>query len=49
MHIDQQPYRTLYDGMNYAERLELLRFRCFIRCAKPHDDRWPYDDSLIEE
>jgi hypothetical protein len=25
------------------EKLELLRHRCFVRCAKPHEDRWPFD------
>jgi hypothetical protein len=34
----------------YAEeKLELLRHRCFVRCAKRDDDRWPYSDSYREE
>ncbi len=36
------------DELDAAERLELLRHRCFIQCTKPHDDRWPYDDTWVE-
>jgi hypothetical protein len=28
------------------ERIELLIHRCFVRCDKRHDDRFPYDDRL---
>jgi hypothetical protein len=31
------------DDLEPAERLELLRFRCFVKCPKRDDDRWPYD------
>lgn len=31
-----------------SERLELLAHRCFVRCPKPHADRWPYDWSAIQ-
>jgi len=37
------------DDLDAAERLELLRHRCFIRCAKVDDDRWPYGDRFAEE
>ena len=36
------------DDLTAEERLELLRFRCFVKCAKPHEDRWPYDDRWVE-
>lgn len=26
------------------ERVELLTNRCFVKCTRPHDDLWPYDD-----
>lgn len=28
------------------ERIELLTHRCFVRCDKPHGDRFPYDERL---
>jgi len=34
------------DGLTLAERIELLTNRCFVTCAKPHGDLWPYDDRL---
>lgn len=37
------------DQLNAEERLELLRHRCFVKCAKRHGDRWPYDDKWVEE
>lgn len=36
------------DDLDDSERLELLRFRSFIKCGKPHDDRWPYNDTHRE-
>ena len=30
------------------EKIELLRHRCFVRCSKRHDDRWPWDWTLVE-
>jgi hypothetical protein len=30
-------------GLTAEEELELLRHRSFVTCAKPDDDRWPYD------
>lgn len=30
------------------EKIELLRHRCFVSCAKRHADRWPYDWRLVE-
>lgn len=32
-----------------SEKLELLRFRCFVTCGKRDTDRWPYDDTHQEE
>lgn len=43
----------LPDDSRYAELtreawIELVRHRCFVRCAKPHDDLWPYDLGYVE-
>lgn len=35
------------EELSIAERIELLTNRCFILSAKPHNDRWPYDDKVI--
>jgi len=37
------------DDLDSSERLEILRQRCFVRCAKPDDDLWPYDYTHQEE
>lgn len=37
------------DDLDESERLELLRYRSFVKCAKPHEDRFPYNDSHREE
>jgi hypothetical protein len=37
------------DDLDAAERAELLRHRCFVTCAKPDDDRWPYDLTMTEQ
>ncbi|XLZ70231.1 hypothetical protein ABT364_27455 [Massilia sp. SR12] len=34
-------------GLSLGERIELLTNRCFVRCEKPHDDLWPYDDCHV--
>lgn len=39
---------ALNPGLNLEEKIELLRHRCFVRCAKAHDDWWPYDWNLVE-
>lgn len=36
------------DDLRSEERLELLRHRCFVRCGKPHEDRYPYDQRHRE-
>lgn len=36
------------DELDAGERAELLRHRCFVTCAKPDGDRWPYDFTLTE-
>ncbi|MBC7807923.1 MAG: hypothetical protein H7145_17475 [Akkermansiaceae bacterium] len=33
------------DALTMEERIELLVNRCFVRCDKSDDDRWPYDDT----
>lgn len=37
------------DDLSDAERLELLRHRCFVTCTKRHDGRWPYAESFQED
>lgn len=37
------------EDLTDAERLELLRHRCFVQCVKPDGDRWPYASSHVEE
>jgi hypothetical protein len=34
------------DGLTREERTELLVHRCFVTTKKPHEDLWPYDDTL---
>jgi len=34
-----------YD-LTAAERIELLTHRCFVRCEKPDDDLYPYEDRI---
>lgn len=36
------------EDLTADEKLELLRHRCFVRCTKRDDDRWPYDDTYRE-
>lgn len=36
------------DDLTADEWRELVRHRCFVRCAKPHGDRFPYDRSHRE-
>lgn len=38
--LESDPELTL------EERIELLTNRCFVKCTKPHDDLWPYDDRF---
>lgn len=42
------PQGIMESKLDAAERAELLRHRCFVACAKPGDDRWPYDLTLVE-
>ncbi|KQZ43305.1 hypothetical protein [Duganella sp. Root1480D1] len=35
--------------LTQSERIELLTHRCFVRCTKPHNDLWPYDDRFVEQ
>jgi hypothetical protein len=47
-NVDGRGGRGIDDDLDAAEKLELLRHRCFVRCRKRHDDRWPYDDTYRE-
>ena len=38
--LESDPELTL------EERVELLTNRCFVKCTKPHDELWPYDDRF---
>jgi hypothetical protein len=35
------------DELSVDQRIELLVYRCFVRTALPHDDRWPWDERLV--
>jgi len=48
MNVDPTSPAALDEDLTQAERLELLRHRCFVRCAKDHRDRWPYDLTHVE-
>lgn len=48
-NVDARPDpRPAEDGLTEGERRELLRHRCFVTCAKPDDDLWPYDLAWVE-
>ena len=48
-NVDGRRDKQKYDeDLTPDEKLELLRHRCFVRCRKRHDDRWPYDDTYRE-
>jgi hypothetical protein len=48
-NVDARPHPGRWDrDLDEAERAELLRHRCFVTCAKPGGDRWPYDLRLTE-
>jgi hypothetical protein len=34
--------------LDEADRMELLRHRCFVTSPRRHDDRWPYGFRLVE-
>ncbi|HEX8903911.1 MAG TPA: hypothetical protein VF771_03675, partial [Longimicrobiaceae bacterium] len=51
MHVDATPPpRPEWEDQELTgdERLELARHRCFVRCPKPHHDRFPYYDKAVE-
>jgi hypothetical protein len=49
-NVDARPQdASLDEDLSGGEQLELLRNRCFVRCDKAHDDRWPYDLQYREE
>jgi hypothetical protein len=41
---DRDTRRVADPELTTDERIELLTHRCFVRCAKPDDDLWPWDD-----
>jgi hypothetical protein len=48
-NVDARPAGPPHDeDLTAAEKLELLRHRCFVRCPKRHDDRFPYGDTYRE-
>jgi hypothetical protein len=40
--------RERLEELTPEERVELLRHRCFVNCAKPDKDLWPYEERLVE-
>jgi hypothetical protein len=49
-NVDATPNPIVMDrDLDAGERLELLRHRCFVTSPKQSDDRWPYDQTLVEE
>jgi hypothetical protein len=36
------------DDLEFQERIELVKHRCFITVDKPHDDLFPYNDRYCE-
>jgi len=48
-NVDGKPKRPPDEDLELSERLEMLRFRCFVKCTKPDEDRWPYDETWREE
>jgi hypothetical protein len=49
-NVDARPLaHGMDEDLDAEEKLELLRHRCFVRCAKRDDDRWPYSDTYREE
>lgn len=50
-NVDAKPRQgpAMDEDLSDGERAELLRHRCFVTCAKPGDDRWPYGLSLVED
>lgn len=47
-HDRRDDNAALCGDLTPAERVELLAHRCFVRTAKPHKDRWPFDDTYAE-
>lgn len=48
-NVDATPNPIVMDrDLEPAERLELLRHRCFVTSPQQSDDRWPYDQTLVE-
>jgi hypothetical protein len=47
-NVDGKGNRAIDEDLVSAEQLELLRFRSFVRCSKPHDDRFPFHDRHVE-
>ncbi|MDT8350984.1 hypothetical protein [Roseomonas mucosa] len=36
------------EDLTDVEQVELVTHRCFVRTAKPDDDRWPYSQGYVE-
>jgi hypothetical protein len=47
-NVDATPER-IDDDLDESERLELLRYRSFVKCARRHDDCFPYDYTHSEK
>lgn len=48
-NVDPRPSGFEPDAdLTERDWMELLRHRCFVTCAQPDDDRWPYGLTLVE-
>jgi hypothetical protein len=47
-NVDGKPKRKPDEDLSEADRMEMLRYRSFVRCEKEDINRWPYYDSLVE-
>ncbi len=47
-HDLRKPFARSEDryGLSQEERIELLINRCFIVTERPHNNLWPFDDTL---
>lgn len=48
-HVDAKRDAPLREeDLDAEEKLELLRHRCFVKCPKRHEERWPYYLTAVE-
>jgi hypothetical protein len=47
LNVDADPKEGRLEELTAQERAELVQHRCFVTCAKPDADLFPYDEPLI--